>query len=86
MKMCLAIPGEVVRWLEQETPFSEAEVRFGGVTRKVNMMCVPEGKPGEYVIVHAGIAISLIDAQSAEIMLATISDIEFDEWQRAEDL
>ncbi len=84
--MCLAIPGEVVRWLEREAPFSEAEVRFGGVIRKVSMMCVPEVQLGEYVIVHAGIAISKIDAEAAEIMLATISDIDFDEWQRAESL
>jgi hydrogenase maturation factor len=50
------------------------------------MMCVPEVQLGEYVIVHAGIAISKIDAEAAEIMLATISDIDFDEWQRAESL
>jgi hydrogenase expression/formation protein HypC len=80
--MCLAVPGEVVRWLQREVPFSEAEVRFGGILRKVNMLCVPEATVGEYVIVHAGIAISKIDAQAAAELLSQVSEMELDEWRR----
>lgn len=81
-QMCLAIPGEVVRWLEYEAPFCEAEVRFGGVLSKVNMLCVPEAAVGEYVIVHAGIAISKIDAHAAAELLSQVSELELDEWRR----
>lgn len=80
--MCLAVPGEIVRWLQHEVPFCEAEVRFGGVLRKVNMLCVPEATVGEYVIVHAGIAISKIDACAAAELLAQVSKMELDEWRR----
>jgi hydrogenase expression/formation protein HypC len=80
--MCLAIPGEVIRWLQREVPFCEAEVRFSGVVRKVNMMCVPEVDIGEYVIVHAGIAISKMDANAAAELLASISDMEIEEWRQ----
>lgn len=71
--MCLAIPGQVVRWLEKQPPFCEAEVRFLGITRRCNLSCVPEVREGDYVIVHAGVAISIVDAAAAEQLLATIS-------------
>ena len=74
--MCLAIPGQVVRWIEKESPFCEADVQFLGVRRKCNMSCVPEAKVGEYVIVHAGVAISLVDTASAEQLLREISSDE----------
>jgi hydrogenase expression/formation protein HypC len=80
--MCLAIPGEVIRWVQREAPFCEAEVRFSGIVRKVNMMCVPDVDVGEYVIVHAGIAISKVDAAAAYELLASITDMDIDEWRR----
>lgn len=80
--MCLAIPGEIVRWLEREPPFSEAEVRFSGILRKVNMMCVPEAEIGEYVIVHAGIAIGKIDARAVAELLASVTEMDIKEWEQ----
>ncbi|MEQ9066597.1 MAG: HypC/HybG/HupF family hydrogenase formation chaperone, partial [Gimesia chilikensis] len=56
--MCLGIPGKIVRWLEREGVFAQAEVEFDGVRRVVHMACVTEAEEGEFVIVHAGIAIS----------------------------
>ena len=63
--MCLAVPGQVVEWLEQSVPFSRASVEFAGVRRTVGMACVPEAEIGDYVLVHAGIAISRIDGAPA---------------------
>lgn len=59
--MCLAIPAKVV-----EINGSSAKVDFGsGVLREVNVMLV-DVKIGEYVLVHAGYAIQVLDKKSAE--------------------
>jgi hydrogenase expression/formation protein HypC len=76
--MCLAIPGEVKRWLEREPPFCEAEVEFLGVRRICNLSCVPEAEVGDYVIVHAGVAISLVDTGEAAKLLAELSRAEIE--------
>lgn len=63
--MCLAVPGKVVRWLDREPLFARAEIEFEGVRRVCHMACVPEAELGEFVIVHAGVAISRVDADEA---------------------
>ncbi len=74
--MCLAIPGHVVRWLRRDPPFCEAEVDFLGVRRVCNLSCVPEAQVADYVIVHAGVAISLMDAAVAHQLLEELRSIE----------
>lgn len=73
--MCLGVPGEVVRWIERDGPFARAEVRFAGVRRVCHMACVPEAEPGDYVIVHAGLAISRIDPQTARSVWKTLESL-----------
>lgn len=63
--MCLAVPGRVVRWLQREAPFYRAEVEFAGIRREVAMDCVSQACPGQYVVVHAGVAISVLDEAAA---------------------
>ena len=65
--MCLAVPGKVVRWLDREPLFARAEIEFEGVRRVCHMACVPEAELGEFVIVHAGVAISRVDADRSDI-------------------
>lgn len=67
--MCLAVPGKVVRWLDREPLFARAEIEFEGVRRVCHMACVPEAEIGEFVIVHAGVAISRVDADEAQHIL-----------------
>lgn len=64
--MCLGVPGKIVRWVEREPLFAAAEVEFGGVRRVCHMACVPEAREGEYVLVHAGVAISRLDEGEAQ--------------------
>lgn len=71
--MCLAVPGKVVRWLDRDSTFATAEVEFAGVRRRCQMACVPEAVEGDYVIVHAGIAISRVDAAEAERAIADLT-------------
>jgi hydrogenase expression/formation protein HypC len=77
--MCLAIPGKVVELLEADPPFTAAIVEFGGVRRQVSLACVPEALAGEYVLVHAGVAISRINAEEAEKVLAALEELELEE-------
>ena len=70
--MCLGIPGKVVRWLDRDPLFAQAEIEFGGVSRVCQMACVTEALEGDYVIVHAGVAISRIDEAAAQQTLAEI--------------
>lgn len=84
--MCLGIPGKVVRWLEREGAFAQAEVEFEGVRRVVHMACVTEAELGDYVVVHAGIAISRIDPIEAKRIFETIAEWGDDEGWRPERL
>jgi hydrogenase expression/formation protein HypC len=71
--MCLGIPGKVVRWVERDPLLAAAEVEFGGVRRLCQMACVPEAAEGDFVVVHAGVAISRIDPLEAERTLADLA-------------
>jgi hydrogenase expression/formation protein HypC len=77
--VCLAIPGKVVELLEAESPFASAVVEFGGVRRQVSLACVPEATAGDYVLVHAGVAISRINAAEAAKVLAALEQLDLDE-------
>lgn len=74
--MCLAVPGKLVGWIDHEAPFARALVEFAGVRREVNMQCVPDAAVGDYVLVHAGIAISQLDAEEASRILQTLDDLD----------
>ncbi len=63
--MCLGVPGQVVEPVQGEEAMATAIVDFSGLRRRICMSCVPEAKVGDYVIVHAGIAISQIDPEEA---------------------
>lgn len=77
--MCLAVPGQVIRWVRSEFPFVEAEIDFLGVRRLCNLACVPDAQPGDYVIVHAGVAIARVDEAAAQQSLADLRTLGADE-------
>lgn len=72
--MCLAIPGEIVTIGDDE--LRTGRVDFGGVVKQVCLAYVPEAEPGDFVIVHAGFAISRIDAEAAAETLAYLAEVE----------
>jgi len=74
--MCLGIPGEVLSIEEDAQGLRQARVRFGGVVREANLNLVPEARVGEYVIVHAGFAISVIDAEEAQSVFRLLQEME----------
>jgi len=74
--MCLGIPGEILSIEEDAQGLRQARVRFGSVIREVTMNLVPEAQVGEYVIVHAGFAISVIDAEEAQTVFRLLQEME----------
>jgi hydrogenase expression/formation protein HypC len=74
--MCLGIPGEILSIEEDPQSLRQARVRFGSVVREVNLNLVPEAQVGEYVIVHAGFAISVIDAEEAQSVFRLLQEME----------
>jgi len=69
--MCLAIPGKIIS-ITEEAPLRMGEVDFSGVRKKVCLAYTPEAKVGDYVIVHVGFSISLLDQKKAEELLHEI--------------
>jgi hydrogenase expression/formation protein HypC len=63
--MCLAIPGKIVS-SQVSNGIRVGRVQFGGITRETCLDFVPEASVGDYVIVHVGFAISLVDREEAE--------------------
>ncbi len=59
--MCLAIPA-----LIKSIDGKEADVEIGGITRRISLWLTPEARVGDYVLLHTGYAISVIDQQEAE--------------------
>jgi hydrogenase expression/formation protein HypC len=74
--VCLGVPGKVIEWRNQDPVFGSAVIQFGGIQRVCSMACVPEAVPGDYVIVHAGIAIAKIDPLEAEKTLRDLAELE----------
>jgi hydrogenase expression/formation protein HypC len=77
--MCLAIPGKLVRWVDRDPLMALADVEFGGIIRRCHLACVPEAREGDYVVVHAGVAIALLDPQQAEQALAEVRSLPVDD-------
>jgi hydrogenase expression/formation protein HypC len=69
--MCLAVPGRVVEAEEREGN-RVGKVQFGGITREAFLNFVPEAGIGDYVLVHAGFAISRVDPDEAKRVYETI--------------
>lgn len=68
--MCLAVPAKVI-----EKEGSDAVVEIGGVKRKASLMLLPDVQIGDYVILHAGFAISKLDENEAKETLDLIKQL-----------
>lgn len=70
--MCLALPSRVVELL----PDLQALVDLGGVRKAVSIALTPEAQVGDYVIVHVGHAIGLLDPEEAQRTLALFAELD----------
>ncbi len=71
INLCLAFPAKVV-----EIKDSLAKVELSGVTRDVSLMLLPETKLGDYVLVHAGFAMQIVQKQDVDEMLALFDEMD----------
>jgi hydrogenase expression/formation protein HypC len=78
--MCLAIPGQIISLSDDSDPFErKGRVNFSGITKEISLAYVPEAKTGDYVIVHAGFSLSILDEADALASLQAFN--EFSEFQ-----
>lgn len=71
--MCLAVPGKILNISGDDPLNIIGKVSFGGVVKEVNLAYVPEAKIGDYVVVHVGFALNILDEEAA---LQTLNDLE----------
>ena len=63
--MCLAIPGKILTITGDDPLTRAARVSFGGIVKEISLGCTPEAKLGDYVLVHVGFALSVVDETEA---------------------
>jgi len=82
--MCLAIPGKIISIQPNDDEILRtAKVSFGGILQEVSLMMVPEAAVNEYVLVHVGVAISIVDEVEALKTFQYLKDIgELDELKK----
>lgn len=64
--MCLAVPGKILSIEEADVTFRNGRVDFAGIVKSVNLSYVPEAVVGDFVVVHVGFALSIVDPREAE--------------------
>lgn len=74
--MCLAIPGKIESITGEDIMSRMGRVNFGGIVKEACLACVPEAVPGDYVIVHAGFALSRLDEAEAQKVFEYLRQME----------
>ncbi|MBC8345880.1 MAG: HypC/HybG/HupF family hydrogenase formation chaperone [Candidatus Marinimicrobia bacterium] len=74
--MCLGIPGELTEMILDDGLIKTGKMNFGGIVKEVNLSYTPEAKVGDYLIVHVGFAISIIDEKEAMKVFDYLKEID----------
>jgi hydrogenase expression/formation protein HypC len=74
--MCLAIPGKILSISGASQYERTGRVSFGGIAREVNLSCTPDARVGDFVIVHVGMALSVVDEEEANRVFEYLKEIE----------
>ena len=85
--MCLAIPGKIESIEERYDGLVKvAKVSFGGIMKEASLEMLPHAKIGDYVLVHVGVAISIVNEEEAQKSFKYLSEIgELGELEDVED-
>lgn len=74
--MCLAVPAKIIRLnANADDLLRTGFVDFSGVQKEISLAYVPEANLGDYVIVHAGFALSILDEDEAQASLQAFQDL-----------
>ena len=83
--MCLSIPGKVIEiTAELDETFRIGKVSFDGLMKEVNLSMVPQAKVGDYVLVHVGAAIGMIDEDEAKKtfdLIKQMGELDYEEFK-----
>jgi hydrogenase expression/formation protein HypC len=74
--MCLAIPGRVESVQGDDQIRRTGKVNFGGIRKEVSLAYVPEAKVGDYVIVHVGFALSVVEPDEAARVFEYLKEMD----------
>jgi hydrogenase expression/formation protein HypC len=74
--MCLGIPGEILETHPGTGRLRYGTVRFGGADREVCLEYVPEARVGDFVIVHVGLALSVLTPEDAAEVFGYLEELE----------
>ena len=75
--MCLAVPGRIVSIFEDDPPeVRRGKVDFAGIQKEVCLAYTPEAAIGDYVIVHVGFALNVLDESEAQRIFETLEEME----------
>lgn len=87
--MCLAVPGKLLEILGGDPVSRTGKVSFGGVVKEVNLACVPEAVVGNYITVHVGFALGIVDEEEASQVfeylreIGELAELEKESWGSA---
>jgi hydrogenase expression/formation protein HypC len=74
--MCLAVPGRLVSIEGDDPTFRTGKVNFGGIVKDVNLSYVSEAKIGDYVLVHVGFALTIVDEEEATKVFTYLKEMD----------
>lgn len=73
--MCLGIPGKVLSIHGEDPMYRMGMIDFNGVQKEISLAYVPEAVEGDYVIVHAGFAIHILDEEEARQVFEYLNEL-----------
>ena len=76
--MCLAVPGKIVSIGDRDPLLRMGRISFGGIIKQVSLAYVPEAVVGDYVIVHVGFALSILDHDEAKETLNYVRQLKIE--------
>jgi hydrogenase expression/formation protein HypC len=75
--MCLAVPGKIVSiFVEPNLGLRRGKVDFGGIRKEVSLDYTPEAQVGDYVLVHVGFALTIVDEQEAQRVFEALRELD----------
>lgn len=75
--MCLAVPGKIVTIVKEENlGLRRGNVDFGGIRKEVCLDYTPEARVGDYVLVHVGFALTVVDEQEAQRVFEALRQLD----------
>ncbi len=73
--MCLGVPGKVLETWDDDTGMKMGRVSFGGIVKEVCLATTPEAGVDDYVVVHVGFAISVLDEEEAQRVFGYLEEM-----------